>query len=171
VECCATVCSLVCPNISASNKAGQRICAHVWEYYTWKKHVLEETFDTLKIKLTPPWPESATKLYQPSDCRLSAKLVPTFADRGCHMVSVTDPYGRILGFLDRSRYYFSQVAPQLYSWGWVDPVPDSLLRSSESGRGGPTLKILVCNIVNSLPVGWSAIVLELPTTNPTKFLF
>jgi hypothetical protein len=33
--------------------------------------------------------------------RLSAKLVPTFADRGCHMVSVTDPYGRNLGFLDR----------------------------------------------------------------------
>jgi hypothetical protein len=25
------------------------------------------------------------------------------ADRGCHVVSVTDPYGRILGFLDRTR--------------------------------------------------------------------
>jgi hypothetical protein len=46
---------------------------------------------------------------------LSAKLVPTFAHRGCHVVSVTDPYGRILEFLDRSRYYFFQVAPQLYS--------------------------------------------------------
>jgi hypothetical protein len=29
------------------------------------------------------------------------------------MVSVTDPYGRILGFQARSRYYFFQVAPQL----------------------------------------------------------
>jgi hypothetical protein len=28
-----------------------------------------------------------------------------FADRRCHVVSVTDPYGRILGFLDRSRYF------------------------------------------------------------------
>jgi hypothetical protein len=28
------------------------------------------------------------------------------------VVSVTDPYGRILDFLDRSRYYFYQVAPQ-----------------------------------------------------------
>jgi hypothetical protein len=28
--------------------------------------------------------------------------VPTFADRGCHMVSVTDPYSRILGFLGRN---------------------------------------------------------------------
>jgi CBS-domain-containing membrane protein len=56
-------------------------------------------------KKTPPWSESASELYRPSDRRLSAKLVPTFADRGCHMVSVTNPYGRILGFLDRSRYF------------------------------------------------------------------
>jgi hypothetical protein len=33
---------------------------------------------------------------------MSAKLVPTSADRGSHVVSVTDPYGRILGFLDRT---------------------------------------------------------------------
>jgi hypothetical protein len=31
--------------------------------------------------------------------------LPTFVDRGCHVVSVTDPYGRILDFLDRSRYF------------------------------------------------------------------
>jgi hypothetical protein len=60
-------------------------------------------------KLTP-WPQSASELYRPSD-RLSAKLVPTSAD------SVTDPYGPILGFLDRNRYFFFQVAPQLYSRG------------------------------------------------------
>jgi hypothetical protein len=42
------------------------------------------------------------------------------------VVSATDPPGRILGFLDRSRYYFFQVAPQLYSRGWVDPVPGPL---------------------------------------------
>jgi CBS-domain-containing membrane protein len=42
---------------------------------------------------------------QPSDRRLSAKWLPTFADRGCHVVSVTDPNGRILGFLGRSRYF------------------------------------------------------------------
>jgi hypothetical protein len=28
-----------------------------------------------------------------------------FADRGCHVVSVTDLYDRILGFIDRSRYF------------------------------------------------------------------
>jgi hypothetical protein len=44
---------------------------------------------------------SASELYRPSDRRLSVKLVPTFADRGCHVVSVTNSYGRNLGFLDR----------------------------------------------------------------------
>jgi hypothetical protein len=34
-----------------------------------------------------------------------------FADRECHLVSVTNPYGRILGFPDRIRYFFFQVAP------------------------------------------------------------
>jgi hypothetical protein len=41
---------------------------------------------------------------------MSAKLLPTFADRGYHVVSVTNPNGRILGFLDRSRYFLFQVA-------------------------------------------------------------
>jgi hypothetical protein len=68
-----------------------------------------------------------------SDCQL-------FADRGCHVVNVKDPYGRILGFLDRSLYFSSKVAPQLYSRGWVDPVPDPvLLRKSGSpqSNSGP----------------------------------
>jgi hypothetical protein len=55
--------------------------------------------------------------YRPSEHRLSAKLVPTFADRGYRVVSATEPDGRILGFLDLNRYYFFQVAPQLYSQG------------------------------------------------------
>jgi hypothetical protein len=52
-----------------------------------------------------PWSESASELYRPSDRRFAAKWLPTFADKGCHVVSVTDSYGRILGFLDRSRYF------------------------------------------------------------------
>jgi hypothetical protein len=51
------------------------------------------------------WSESAREVYRPSENRLSVKLLPTFADRECHLVSVTDPYGRILCFLDRSRYF------------------------------------------------------------------
>jgi hypothetical protein len=39
------------------------------------------------------------------------KLLPTSAGTACHVISVTDPYGRILGFLDRNHYLFFQVAP------------------------------------------------------------
>jgi hypothetical protein len=42
--------------------------------------------------------DRATAVYRRSDCQL-------FADKGCHVVSVTDPHGRILGFIDRSRYF------------------------------------------------------------------
>jgi hypothetical protein len=50
------------------------------------------------LKKQTPWPESASELYEQSDLRLSAKLVSTFADTECHVVSVTDPYGYILNF-------------------------------------------------------------------------
>jgi hypothetical protein len=57
----------------------------------------EETYSSeLKTKLRGLSPrENYTNL---SDRRLSAKPVPTFADRGCHVVSVTNPYCRILNF-------------------------------------------------------------------------
>jgi CBS-domain-containing membrane protein len=57
------------------------------------------------------------ELYRPSDCRLSAKLVQTFADGGCHVISVMDPYSHVLGFVDWNRCFFFQVAPHLYSQG------------------------------------------------------
>jgi hypothetical protein len=54
-----------------------------------------------------------SELYQPSDRHLSPKLLPTFKDGGCRVVSARKHYGRILSFLDWSRYYLFQVAPQL----------------------------------------------------------
>jgi hypothetical protein len=44
-----------------------------------------------------PWPESERKLCRPSDRSLSAKLVPTFVDRVCHVVSDGSlrPYSQI----------------------------------------------------------------------------
>jgi hypothetical protein len=51
----------------------------------------------------------------------AASLGQTASEAGiqirCHVVSVTDPYGRILCILDLSRYFLFQVAPQLYSRG------------------------------------------------------
>jgi hypothetical protein len=61
----------------------------------------------LKLKLNyTPWLWSASELYRPSDHRQLAKLVPTFADRGCRVVSAKDSHGR------KSR--FSRPEPLLF---------------------------------------------------------
>jgi hypothetical protein len=86
-------------------------------------------FRTAKTRGTP-WPESAYELYRRADSRLSAKLIPIFGNRGVSLgqrngsltavisvflVNATDPYSRILGFLDWSRYFLFKVATELYS--------------------------------------------------------
>jgi hypothetical protein len=73
----------------------------------------------------------ATAASRRSQCQLLRK-------EGCRVVNVTGPYSRILGFLDRSRYFFFQVAPQLFSRGWVDPVPDTLLLRTSGSAGSGT---------------------------------
>jgi hypothetical protein len=80
---------------------------YIEEYLYHRSAPEENTFRRLSQikKKKPPWSESASELYRPSDRRLSAKWLWTFTDRGCHVVGVADPYGRILGFLDRSRYF------------------------------------------------------------------
>jgi hypothetical protein len=71
--------------------------------------------------------------------RATAKLVST-----C-VVSVTDLHGRILGFLDRSLYYFFQVAPPLCSRGWVDPVPDPLLLRKSGSDENRSRDLWICS--------------------------
>jgi hypothetical protein len=51
--------------------------------------------------------------------------VPTFADRGCDVVSVTDPYGRILGFLDR-----------LFNISLIKKITDMLVERKEINGTG-----------------------------------
>jgi hypothetical protein len=50
-----------------------------------------------------------------------------------------------LDFLDRSRYFFLQVAPQLSSRGWVDTVPDPLLLRKSGSAGNPTRELWICS--------------------------
>jgi hypothetical protein len=54
------------------------------------------------------------------------------------VVSMTDPYGRISRFSRPEPLLFYQVAPQLYSRGWVDPVPDPLLLRKSGSAGNRT---------------------------------
>jgi hypothetical protein len=77
-----------------------------------KEHTTDSEYNkNKKNKRETPWPESASKLlvYLPSDRRLSAKLVPTFADRLCHVVSMTDMKSCSLTDIHR---YFGQKALQ-----------------------------------------------------------
>jgi hypothetical protein len=60
----------------------------------------------------------------PLVCEVSAKFCE---ETGCHVASAAETNGRILDFLDRSRYFFFQVAHQIYSRGGVDHVPDPIL--------------------------------------------
>jgi hypothetical protein len=66
---------------------------------------------------------------------LSANLC---GQRGVAWAARQIPYDRNLGFINRSPYYFSQVAPQLYSRGWADPVPDSVLLRKSGSAGNRT---------------------------------
>jgi hypothetical protein len=96
------------------------------------------------------------KLYQLSHRLLSAKLVPNFADRSCRMVRAMDSHGRILDFLYQNRYYFFQVAPQLYSWVRVDPVPDPLLLRKSGSAGNRTRTFVsVARKSDTKPQRWS----------------
>jgi hypothetical protein len=71
---------------------------------------------------------------------MSAKLVPTFADRRCHVVNATEPHGRILGFLDRSVLHFLNM----------------LMTNASMGSVHSTLLPLTCNVLYTI---W---------TSPTK---
>jgi hypothetical protein len=85
------------------------LLAHTYDHVQNMKHELT-VLQQLKKLFSTSWPESASEVYRLSDRRLSAMLVPNFSDRYSHVVSLTDPYGRILVFLERSCYSFFQVA-------------------------------------------------------------
>jgi hypothetical protein len=62
---------------------------------------LGKTHSSLHTTTTTPranYTDRATAACRRSDCQL-------FADRGCYVASVTDPYGHILDFTDRSLYF------------------------------------------------------------------
>jgi hypothetical protein len=97
---------------------GLLCCKAAYDNINYKSpFVLVSVIKCLLLKIQTPWLWSMSELYRPSHRYLLAKLVPTFADRGCRVVSAMDPHSHIVGFLDQSRYYFPQVAPQLYSGG------------------------------------------------------
>jgi hypothetical protein len=103
---------------------------------TAKVHKGCRVIDKQTNKLRGFSPQS--ELYRPSNRRLSAKLVATLADRGCRVVSATNPHGREFRFSRPEPLLSFQVAPQLSSRGWVGPVPDPLLLRKSGSAGSRT---------------------------------
>jgi hypothetical protein len=63
------------------------------------------------------------------------------------MVSATDPHGRFNLFFSRPEpLLFIQVAPQLTSRGWVDPVPDPQLLRKSGSAGYRTRDLCICSL-------------------------
>jgi hypothetical protein len=127
------VCHMFRPSLppwSGRSKTNRQVKTHEVEILTKTsfgarstRSLLTKTKTKTKLHGLSPQANYTDRL---SDRRLSAKLVPTSADRGCSVISATiPPQSLIFGFLDRSRY-FVEIAPQLSSRGWVDPVPDPL---------------------------------------------
>jgi hypothetical protein len=73
------------------------VCCPVFRYRPYDELITRRR--SPKTKLNSVAFYSANKLYRPSDRRLSAKLVSTFAARGCRVVSATDPPAVISVFL------------------------------------------------------------------------
>jgi hypothetical protein len=88
---------------------------------------------------------------RPSDCRLSVKLVPTFADTECRVVSTTDPHGRSSRFLD---YRIRNINITVRADGLRDKFNDTAV-------GGPRFDIRF-----SYMKRWLEILLKSSNTNP-----
>jgi hypothetical protein len=74
-----------------------------------------------------------------------AKLLPTFAGGGFCVVSAMNPYGCWSQFSRPEPLLFHQVAPQLFSHSWVNPVPDPLLLRKSGSVVNRSLDLWICS--------------------------
>jgi hypothetical protein len=76
---------------------------------------------------------------------LVSEVVSTLADRGCRLVSATNPHGRSFRFSRSEPLLLFQVSPQLSSRGRVDPVPDPVLLRKSGSAGNRTRDLWICS--------------------------
>jgi hypothetical protein len=71
-------------------------------FLQWRKktHLSNSPHKVISIKNSTH--REIFSIYFKKKTKLCGLGLPAFADRGCHVVSVTDPFGRVLGTLDRS---------------------------------------------------------------------
>jgi hypothetical protein len=96
----------------------------------WKNSVAVVRKRTIPTERPPLVGEVSANILLVEGVAWSAQRIPTAVDHG---------------FLDRSRYFFIQVAAQLTSRGWVDPVPDPLLLRKSGRAGNRILDLWICS--------------------------
>jgi hypothetical protein len=80
----------------------------------WKAGCASEPLWTL-LKNSVSWVgERTIPTERPPDHRLSAKLLSTFKDIGCHVVSATNPHGRNLGLLVEREKFLSHASSPVW---------------------------------------------------------
>jgi hypothetical protein len=85
------------------------------------------------------------RICRSSDRRLLAKYCQLLRIEGVAGSAQRIPTVVNLDFLDLSRYFFFQVAPELSSRGWVDPVPDPLLLRKSGSAVNRTRDLWICS--------------------------
>jgi hypothetical protein len=80
------------PNVRKSEWAPETVACRYADWANPAPRIMY--FGTVYKVLKTPGLQSASELYRPSDRRLSAKFVPTLAERGCRVVSATNPHSR-----------------------------------------------------------------------------
>jgi hypothetical protein len=91
----------------------EKIQKNFFTFYRKRKFF---TVFTRALHATCPDPDEHNNNNNNNNNTNSVALVRERTSTNC-VVSAADPYGRNLGFLDRSCYFFFQRAPQLYSRG------------------------------------------------------
>jgi hypothetical protein len=76
---------------------------------------------------------------------LVGEVVPIFTVRRCRVVSTTDSHGRLFRSSRPESLLFLQVAPQLLSRGWMDPVPDPPLLRKSGSAGNRIRDLWICS--------------------------
>jgi hypothetical protein len=120
----------------------------------------------IEVGVWDHWPVSAKSLLLTSECLKQKKnfrgLSPraNYTDRAtaayrrsyCQILRIEEPSGQsersLRQYTRISRpgpLLFYQVAPQLYSRGWVDPVPDPLLLRKSGRTGNRTRDFWICS--------------------------
>jgi hypothetical protein len=108
----------------------QRPTVHSLE---WQTSIHTGRLKKKKKKKKTSWPVVRKRTIPTERPLLAAEVSANFSGEGVTWSAQRIPTDVNLSFLDRSRYSL-EIAPKLSSRGWVDPVPDPLLRKYGSVR-------------------------------------